>query len=76
MLDSGEAGSLDELATKYDVGHSYVGRILRLPTLAPDIIKAILAGNEPNGLSLTRLRDDLPLRWNDQRQTLGLPVNR
>ena len=49
---------------------SYVGRMLGLTSLAPDIMRAVLAGNEPNGLSLTRLRDDLPFNWAEQRQLL------
>jgi hypothetical protein len=37
--------------------------MLRLTSLAPDIVEAILRGDEPNGLSLERLRKNLPVRW-------------
>jgi len=33
-----------ELARKYDVDRPYVGRILKLTSLAPDIVEVILAG--------------------------------
>ena len=33
------------------VDRSYIGRILRLTLLAPDVIDAIVAGKEPSGLS-------------------------
>jgi hypothetical protein len=37
--------------------------------LAPDIIDAILRGEEANGLSLEKLRKNLPVRWDEQRKT-------
>ncbi len=42
-------------------------RMLRLTSLAPDIIEAILRGNEPDGLSLEKLRKNLPVRWEEQK---------
>ena len=71
MLDTGEVGSLAELAHKHDVDRSYVGRMLKLTSLAPDIVEAILAGNEPSGLSLGTLREGVPLGWEQQRCALG-----
>lgn len=68
MLDSGAAGSLDELAERYDVDRSYLGRTLKLTSLAPDIVEATLAGNEPSGMSLACLRKGMPLWWEQQRQ--------
>jgi len=65
MLDTGKAGSIVELAQKYDVDRSYVSRILQLTSLAPDIVEAILAGNEPSGVSLGTLRGGVSVRWND-----------
>jgi hypothetical protein len=42
--------------------------MLRLTRLAPDIIEAILRGDEPDGLSLEKLRKNLPVRWDEQRE--------
>jgi len=42
----------------------------RLTSLAPDIIEAILRGDEPDGLSLEKLRKHLPVRWDEQRRML------
>jgi hypothetical protein len=52
------AGSrdLEDLAKDVDCDRIYVGRMLRLTSLAPDIIEAILRGDEPAGLSLEKLR--------------------
>jgi site-specific DNA recombinase len=46
---------------------------VRLTFLAPDILAAILAGNQPGGLTANKLMADtrLPLDWRDQRVTLG-----
>ena len=68
MLDTGQAGSIADLARKYDVDRSYVSRILQLTALAPNIVEAILAGKEPSGLSLGTLRGGVPVRWEEQRQ--------
>jgi len=39
----------------------------RLATLAPDITEAILAGQEPYGLSIRQLTKVLPSLWSEQR---------
>ena len=66
MRDTGEAGSIGELARTYDVDRSYVGRMLKLTSLAPDIVEAILAGDEPRGVSLGTLRQGVPLWWEER----------
>jgi len=74
MLDSGEVGSFDELAARYGVDRSYIGRILKLMTLAPRITEVILSGTEPSSLSLRKLNRNLPLLWGEQHKTLGFPT--
>ncbi len=68
QLESGEHPSIEDLAQFVGVDRTYVGRILRLTNLAPDIIEAILRGDEPDSISLTKLRRNLPVRWDEQRQ--------
>jgi len=67
QLESGEYASLEDLAKDVGCDRTYVGRMLRLTSLAPDIIEAILRGDEPDGLSLEKLRKNLPVRWEEQR---------
>lgn len=53
---------------------SFAARLLRLTLLAPDIIvvvEAILMGEEPSGLSLTKLTRQLPVVWDEQRRGVG-----
>ncbi len=68
QLESGEYPSVDDLAQSLKVDRSYISRLLQLTRLAPDIIEAILHGNEPDGLSLAKLRKNLPVRWDEQRR--------
>ena len=67
--------SLKEIAREEDIVASYVTRLLRLSFLAPDIIAAILTGNQPAELTASRLVQwkNLPLDWAEQRKVLGFP---
>jgi len=52
----------------------YLTRLLRLPSLAPDIVMAIINGKHPPELSakrLMRLALNLPTDWAEQRKLLG-----
>ena len=56
------------------VSPNYVYRLLRLPTLAPDIITAIVNGKNPPQLTakrLMRLTPQIPVDWAEQRKLLG-----
>lgn len=66
QLESGEYASLEDLAAANGVDRTYVGRFLKLTSLAPEIVERILEGDEPEGISLARLRSDLPIVWTDQ----------
>ena len=72
LIDEGRYTSITELAVALKLDRSYVGRILRLALLAPDIIEAILRGIEPSGLSLARLTKELPMLWVEQRKEFTL----
>ncbi len=72
QLESREYASLEDLAAANAVDRTYVGRILRLTSLAPEIVERILDGDEPEGISLRRLQKDLPLVWSDQRRGVWL----
>ena len=62
------------LASQERVSAGYVSRLLRLPSLAPDIITAILNGRTPPQLTakkLMRLAPKIPVDWSEQREMLG-----
>ena len=64
---------LEDIAREERVTSSYATRLVRLTFLAPDIVAAILAGQQPAGLTANKLMVDtrLPLDWRDQRTALG-----
>lgn len=70
MLESGEAKSLKEIATREGIDNSYVSRMVNLTTLAPDIIDAILLNELPDHLTLFDLAVDPPALWDEQRARL------
>ena len=62
------------IASQERVSANYVYRLLRLPTLAPDIITAIVNGKNPPQLTakkLMRLTPQIPVDWAEQRKLLG-----
>ncbi len=75
VLESGQVKSISELARNLEVDGSYVTRILKLTTLAPDIIEAIINGEKPDGLSLAKLTRTFPEDWREQRRFFGVENN-
>ena len=66
--------TLHALASEEHVTPGYVSRLLRLPSLAPDIITAIINGKNPPQLTakkLMRLALEIPADWIAQRKLLG-----
>ena len=70
MLESGEYSSAAELAKAEKVNDSYLSRVLRLTLLAPEIVEAIVAGQQPSTLQVDDLLKPLPLDWQRQRSIL------
>ncbi|TAN33100.1 hypothetical protein EPN27_04915 [Patescibacteria group bacterium] len=67
-LESGRHASINELAKADKIDRGYVSKVLRLTLLAPDIVEAILAGRQPEGLKLADLLEPFPVEWAEQRQ--------
>src|SRR5690348_852313 len=72
MLESGQVTSISEIALKEKIDRSYVGSILRLTLLAPDIVEAILDGRQAPSLGLPTLLKPFPLEWDQQRQACAV----
>lgn len=66
MLQEGDYQTLEEIAVAENINPSYVSRLLRMTLLAPDIVEAILAGRQPDGLTMARAMQPFPLEWRDQ----------
>ena len=59
-----------EIAAAEKINESYVGRVLRLTLLAPDIVEAILDGRQPAGLQLEKLLRPFSVLWRDQSNAI------
>jgi hypothetical protein len=66
MLDEGRFASVRELAEAERVSLPYTSRILRLTSLAPDIVERIWDGRPTAGLA--EFLKPFPVGWEMQRQ--------
>lgn len=73
-IESGKAKSITDLAAQEKVTIAYVGRVLNLTCLAPDIVSAILDGRQPRGLSVNVMLKDVATGWDRQRQVWAFPA--
>ena len=71
LLDEGRYASISEIAAAENIERGYLGSLLRLTLLAPDIVEYILDGRQPPGFSLPRLLEPFPLAWNEQRSMVA-----
>jgi hypothetical protein len=71
LIESGKYSSAAELSRAEGINESYLCRVLRLTLLAPDIVEAILDGQQPRTLELKSLLKPLPVDWGAQRKVLG-----
>jgi site-specific DNA recombinase len=66
--------TVHEVASEEHVSAAYIYSVLRLSSLAPDIVGAIVNGRNPPQLTakkLMRLSPHLPIDWTEQRKLLG-----
>ncbi len=68
MLEEGRYASIRELAAAEDVDRNYVGRLLGLTLLAPDLVEVILEGRDAP--TYQRLLDGKATEWTEQRAIL------
>jgi hypothetical protein len=68
MLENGTHATIAEIAATEKINESYVGRVLRVTLLAPDIVEAILAGREAAELKLDELLRRFPVSWREQQR--------
>jgi hypothetical protein len=68
LLEAGTHTSVAEIAAAEKINASYVGRVLRLTLLSPEIVEAILDGRQPADLQLEDLLRPFPIGWREQRE--------
>jgi hypothetical protein len=72
QLETGVHASIAEIATAEKINDSYVGRVLRLSLLAPEIVEAIVEGRQPEKLQLAHLLRPFSIEWQSQREAFRL----
>jgi hypothetical protein len=73
LLESGRCASLGELAAGEKLDRGYLGRILQLTLLAPDLVEAMLDGRQPVAMSLPQLISAIDPDWSEQRRRFAAP---
>ena len=71
-LESGTPPTVRVLAEREKLDESYVAKILRLTLLAPDIVKIILDGTQPDSMTWKNLSSPFPVEWAEQRKMWGV----
>jgi hypothetical protein len=74
MLDDGRYASISEMAAAERIDRGYLGRILQLTLLAPDIVETVLDGRQAQGLGPRALIGPFPLAGEAQRAALAEPA--
>jgi hypothetical protein len=67
MLENGEYATIREIANAEKINESYVGRVLRMTLVAPEVVEAILSGRQSTYLQLETLMKRFPVDWTEQR---------
>ncbi|MEA2907000.1 MAG: hypothetical protein QOI12_4387 [Alphaproteobacteria bacterium] len=76
MLENGMFNTIREIAHAEKLNETYVGRLLRLTLLGPNIIEEILAGRQSPRLQLNALTQEFPVEWCEQRHVFGVQSSR
>jgi hypothetical protein len=67
MLEEGRYGSISEMAKAEGVERGYLGRLIKLTLLCPDIVEGILDGKYSEPIGLPDVMRSLPTEWGAQR---------
>jgi hypothetical protein len=78
LLDEGRYASVTEMAAAEKIERGYLGTLLRLTLLAPDLVELVLDGRVADRVALPALLGPIPLAWAHQREHLlsGEPTRR
>ena len=72
MLDDGRYGSISEMAAAEKIERGYLGKILQLTLLAPNIVEAIVNGRQGDGVTLPGLMVGVGGLWAERPGGFGM----
>ncbi len=68
LLETGDFATIEEIAKAENINSSYVSRVMRVTLLAPEIVEAVLAERQPEGLTMARAMRPFPIVWESQTE--------
>ena len=71
LLDEGRYASISEMAEAERIERGYLGSLLRLTLLAPDLVTNALDGRHMPSVALAALLEPFPLCWRSQGELFG-----
>ncbi|WP_235952533.1 hypothetical protein [Falsiroseomonas algicola] len=71
LLDEGRYASISEMAETERIERGYLGSLLRLTLLAPDLVTNALDGRHMPSVALAALLEPFPLCWRSQGELFG-----
>jgi hypothetical protein len=71
LLENGTYATIAEIAESEKINETYVGRLLRLTLLSPQMVEEIVSGRHPVKLDLALLMRPIPVVWKEQTLRLG-----
>lgn len=74
LIDQGRYSSIAELSHAMKMEQGWAAEVIRMTMLAPDIVTAIVKGQQPRHLNLQLLRGrigGIPRDWAEQRRLFG-----
>jgi hypothetical protein len=66
QLEEGEASTLQDIAVAEKLSEAYVGRMLRLAYLAPQVLEALVVKRRAPAISINEMVEVVTLPWGEQ----------
>ena len=63
LLETGDYATIEEIADAENINPSYVSRVLRMTLPAPEIVETVLAGKQPEELTMAKAMQPFPVDW-------------
>ena len=66
QLEEGEMASIQDIAASEKISDQYVGRMIRLAFLAPEVLEALVVKRRPPAISINEMVEVAKLPWGEQ----------
>ena len=66
LLEEGDATTLQDIAGKEGVSERFIGRMIRLAYLAPEVLEALVVKRRPPAISINEMVEVAKLPWGEQ----------